>query len=341
VTEPRLKNNSAADLRLWKRFLSSWKTAAAVVWLLFSVALAIWWLIFGLGQIDRISQIAGNVPENLVADIARRHRMLLSEGATLVLLLIGGGVALLYHVNREARRNQVMREFFAAFTHDLKTSLASLRLQAESLQEDLNAPNNNQNSLQNTIQNNGAGSEKLIRRLVKDTIRLELQLENSLLLASPKDNSRLLFEGLELSETVQSIAHQWPDLQIIVEGRAKVVGDQRAIESIFKNLLQNAVIHGRATQVKISIQKLDESAVVCIGDNGRGFQGDRSRLGKIFERHSSSSGSGLGLHLAMSLAKRMRGHLQLPVQAETGKGFVVEVHLPLFSADENFAEGKA
>ena len=30
-----------------------------------------------------------------------------------------------------------MRAFFMAFTHDLKTSLASLRLQAEALREDL------------------------------------------------------------------------------------------------------------------------------------------------------------------------------------------------------------
>lgn len=311
----------------------SWKQAAVFVWLTFSVALAIWWLIFGLHQIDRVQQFMGPAPEAFAEEFARQHRMLVLEGVTLVVLLLVGGTALLYYITTEIRRTQRVREFFAAFTHDLKTSLASLRLQAESLEEDL------KNSAQ----------ERLVRRLVKDTVRIELQLENSLLLASPSDNSRFLIESIRVADLFQSMQHQWPDLTIDVLGEITVEADRRALESVIKNILQNSVVHGRASKVSVTLSSGDGLKAIdtmgaigasgaggshdlkCkirIDDNGRGFKGERSKLGTMFERHSSTSGSGLGLYLASELLKRFYGKISFPETA--GKtGFSVEIELPL------------
>lgn len=302
-----------------RRTQLNWRMPLTMLWLLFSLALACWWVIFGLAQIDRISHLAtqlgaagGADPSATGAalDIARRHRMLISEGATLVLLLLGGGLALLYHVRAEMTRAQKLREFFAAFTHDIKTSLASLRLQAESLEEDAA----------------GSPHERLLKRLVRDTVRLELQLENSLLLASPDDSSRFLLEPLSLRDLLEPMAHHWPELKVEIDGDARVLADRRAVESIFKNLLQNCVVHGRATEMHVKIERIPGGHVVTrLLDNGRGFTGDSKRLGLIFERHGSSSGSGLGLYLATNLARRLDGQLNFP---EASRGFAVEVVLP-------------
>lgn len=291
----------------------SWRYAAAVVWLLFSVALAVWWLVFGLAQIDRISDLAGSAPPELTKEIARRHRMLVSEGATLIVLLLVGGAALLNLVRRETLNARRLREFFASFTHDLKTSLASLRLQAESLEEDLR-------------ESTEPSQAKLVRRLVKDTVRLELQLENSLLLASPDDRSRFFLEAIELKTLLNSMTHHWPDLRFEISGQAKIYADHRAVESIVKNLLQNAVVHGRATHVRARIETKSGFAVLRIEDDGSGFKGDLQKLGVMFERHGTSSGSGLGLYLAKSLAERLNGELRF---CESDSGFVVEIDLPL------------
>jgi malonyl CoA-acyl carrier protein transacylase len=51
-------------------------------------------------------------------------------------LLVSGGVALVVSIRREQTRQDTVEAFFMAFTHDLKTTLASLQLQAESLVED-------------------------------------------------------------------------------------------------------------------------------------------------------------------------------------------------------------
>src|SRR5947207_1583083 len=134
------------------------------VWVVFTVTLAGWWLIFGLRQLDLINQ--SNL-ENAV-QLNRHYQMLLWEGGILIASLIGGGLALFYFARREQKRHAQVEEFFAAFTHDAKTAIASLRLQAESLREDF------------------AQSEAnpLLERLLSDTLRLQLQLENSLFLVN-------------------------------------------------------------------------------------------------------------------------------------------------------------
>src|SRR6184192_4098444 len=143
----------------------NWIVIALVgLWVAFTVTLAAWWLIFGLRQLDLINQ------SNLegAVQLHRHYQMLLWEGGILIVSLIGGGMALFYYARREQKRHAQVEEFFAAFTHDAKTALASLRLQAESLREDF------------------AGDEPnpLLDRLLGDTLRLQLQLENSLFLVN-------------------------------------------------------------------------------------------------------------------------------------------------------------
>src|SRR4051812_47119943 len=102
-------------------------------WLLFTVSLAVWWMIFGLKQNEKLALQAHAVPE----EVFRGQRMLHWEGAVLVLMLLIGGLALLYFTLKEADRHKRVKQFFATLTHELKTPLASLRIQVESLQEDL------------------------------------------------------------------------------------------------------------------------------------------------------------------------------------------------------------
>ncbi len=291
----------------------SWRLWAVAAWLVFSVALAVWWLIFGLQQSARLTELAaaGNsaVTGEIAREVTRQHRMLMSEGVTLVIMLLCGGAALLWSIGTDLKRARRIQEFLGAFTHDLKTSLSSLRLQTEALEEDLK----------------DSGQARLAKRLVKDTVRLELQLENSLALAAPESESPLLMEPVELGELLETLSAYWPDLVVKIEGESVVSVDRRAVESIFKNLAQNAVVHGRASRVTIDVKREGPWTRVRFADDGRGFRGNFSRLGRMFERHSSTSGSGLGLSLAMKLASRMGGGLTV---LDVPEGFAVEVILP-------------
>ena len=279
--------------------------ALVAVWVVFTVTLAGWWLVFGLRQLDLINQ--SNL-ENAV-QLHRHYQMLMWEGGILIASLIGGGLALFYYVRREQKRHAQVEEFFAAFTHDAKTALASLRLQAESLREDF------------------AGSEAnpLLERLLGDTLRLQLQLENSLFLVN-LPRGKFFLQPIRLSDRVEALRLHWPSVTITQSGDGLVMADARALESILTNLVQNAVIHGHATQVEMNVRGKPGRLVITVVDNGRGFEGDPSQLGKLFVRHARSSGSGVGLYIVRRLAKAMHGTIQF-CSGEEGS-LVAELELP-------------
>src|SRR5256714_14363957 len=86
--------------------------ALVSLWLIFTVTLAGWWLVFGLRQLDLIKSLAGT------SDLHRYYQMLMWEGGILIASLLGGGVALLFYARREQKRQAQGEEFFAGFTHD-------------------------------------------------------------------------------------------------------------------------------------------------------------------------------------------------------------------------------
>src|SRR5881392_4482524 len=176
----------------------NWIVIALVgLWVAFTVTLAAWWLIFGLRQLDLINQ------SNLegAVQLHRHYQMLMWEGGILIASLIGGGVALYYYARREHKRHAQVEEFFAAFTHDAKTALASLRLQAESLREDLASGEPN----------------PLLDRLLGDTLRLQLQLENSLFLVN-LPRGKFFLQPIRLSDRIEPLRLHWPSVTITQSG---------------------------------------------------------------------------------------------------------------------------
>jgi signal transduction histidine kinase len=280
------------------------KILLVALWVTFTVTLAVWWLIFGLRQLDLLSQFHVEQSDQL----QRHYQMLLWEGGILIASLVGGGLALFYYARREQKRHRQVEEFFAAFTHDAKTALASLRLQAESLKEDL-----------------GANPNPLLDRLLQDTLRLQLQLENSLFLVH-LTTGRLLNEPVRIGHLIDALRYHWPELTIVERGDGMVRGDSRALESVLMNLIHNAVKHGEATQIRITAEPRGTGRLVLsVSDNGKGFSGDFKQLGQLFVRHARGSGSGVGLYISSQLAKRMNATLRFAPGAE--RGFVAELDL--------------
>lgn len=283
---------------------TTWQYVAAIGWLVFTVALASWWLIFGLSQARQLGDLEG--PE--AAQLGRVTRMLILEGVMLVAMLVAGGVALLVAIRLEQRRRRDMRAFFMAFTHDLKTSLASLRLQAEILREDLPQAAGNPN----------------LQRMLKDAVRLELQLENALFFT--QTDGAVFLEPIRVGALVDQLRDDWPELQIEVTGDQRVRADRRALESILRNLMQNAVVHGRARTMTIALTREASGAIeIVLADDGVGAQVDVSMaLDRPFERRTPTSGSGVGLFVCRGLLHQMQGRIQLLGSAP----FTVSIQLP-------------
>jgi signal transduction histidine kinase len=272
----------------------------AAVWLVFTLSLAGWWLYLGLSLLGQLDAHQAS----LHAEVLRQRKMLIWEGSAWMLLLTGGGVFLIYLIGNERRSARTLRKFLATFSHDLKTALTSLQLQTEIIREQ-------------------SGNLPALSRLEADVVRLQLQLENSLFLASEK-NLAVLMETVSLKSALDSIKERWPSLKIELDGDALLRADRRALESILSNILQNSQVHGKAKHVRFSAWREGAHRVkLRVIDDGRGFQGAVSRLGNLFERHNPSSGSGIGLYTIDQLAQRMGGEVQF--ESPASGGFAVDL----------------
>lgn len=280
------------------------KTNLAILWLLFTVTFAVWWFKLSLDHVTELAHLQPSEAERW----EDQRRMILWEGTAWLFLLAAGGGSLIFLVKKENERVQTIRGFFASFSHEVKTSLASLRLQAESLKDDLRDQR-----------------FPVLDRLIADTVRLQLQLENSLFFAS-QNNIELYVQKLSLRQIIERMREQWPGLQFEVTTECYIQGDDRAIRTIFSNLIQNAMVHGRAKNVRIEAQSTgDKKIVIRFEDDGKGFTESAKQLGQLFHRPTATSGSGLGLYIARLLSEQMGGSLMI-----TGgqKGFAVEVTVP-------------
>lgn len=248
--------------------LFNWKINSAIVWLFFTVSLASWWMVLGL-------KYSGP-----------KKSMIVAEGLTLIVLLAGGGIALIYYILQERRRNFKLNRFFASANHELKTYMASLRLRAEGLSEDLE----------------GRPESLSASKIVRDTVRLELQLENSLIFSEPKDR-QLFIEDINISNYLDEIVDQWPNIKIIFAGELCLKADRRLLDVIVKNLIQNAIVHGEASAVNFELG----SSSIVVTNNGKEFIGDLMKLGEMFYRHQHKSRSGIGLHLVKTLVESLGG----------------------------------
>lgn len=281
-----------------------WWFLGLSIWGLFTISLATWWYVFVMREIQREYLVAASPP----AEFARKVTMIKYEGLALVVSLLAMVAATGTLLYRELKRARAVRRFFATFTHELKTPLASLRLQAESLAEELTG--------------NGQSANKYLTRLIADTERLELQLENSLLLSSLDSNRHVHLEDVELQELVSNLAREVPKVEVSMLLDVETIrADRRALSTILRNLLHNTFVHGQASKVTVTSKNDGTKTTISVIDNGIGgglSEGEIKRLGSIFYRPKGGSGNGIGLYLCKELMERMGGSVRFSINDPTG-----------------------
>jgi len=264
----------------------NWKFILSVSWLIVTIVFALWWLINSLNMLNLNTNLA-------VEEVKRLRFMLMSEGISWIILLLLGGITLIYFVLKELKKNEETKKFVASFSHDLKTSIASLRLQAESLKEDVK----------------DSESQILIKRLVDDSLRLQVQLENSLEFAS-ENKIKLHMEKVNLKQLINSMRYHWPEINLILDSdEDTIVADRRALDIIMRNIIYNAKVHADAKNINFSVIKKSNKKVIKVLNDGRQFIGNINKLGDLYYRQNPSSGSGLGLYIVTSLMKLMSGDI--------------------------------
>lgn len=277
------------------------KTILAILWLLFTFSLVTWWWVFFLHRLSPNETLS-------IYQNDSSYRMIAWEGSILMASILLGGIALVVFTIRDQRRHERLRFFFATFSHDIKTSIARLRLQAEVLEEELTAD-----------------SHPILSRLMSDIHRLDLQLENSLLLAHI-ENGTFNIESCSLTKILSHLRNDFPEVTLELEREVQLLADQRALLSVFKNLIQNAILHGKATQIKISPQIPTSGFIqLTVRDNGLGFQGPTEKLGSELLTSQNRNSNGIGLLITTRLIETMGGKISF--ESKDHQGFSATLSL--------------
>jgi PAS domain S-box-containing protein len=100
------------------------------------------------------------------------------------------------------------------------------------------------------------------------------------------------------------------------------------LDSVFRNLLKNAIQHNDAAVPEVSVSATvdGETARVRVADNGPGIPDERkSGLFEKGEKSTDSEGAGLGLHLVETLVESYGGSVRVEDNDPEGAVFVVEL----------------
>ena len=241
--------------------------------------------------------------EEMFTRLDHQHitKMLTWEGGTFIFLLILISATLIGLYLKDQKRTKALHYFFASVTHELKTPLASIKLQGEVLSEMIDQKNN-------------PALNKLLTRLIHDTSKLEGQMDNLLQLSSLERGGNLNLVSIKLLPFVKNLAKKFTDyegIEVEIKGKETDItiwADEFALELILKNLLENTKRHSKSNAIQITIERNKDKVHFSYSDGGI-FTGDPKKLATLFYKHDSKKGSGIGLYLIKKLIEKMQGEV--------------------------------
>lgn len=121
------------------------------------------------------------------------------------------------------------------------------------------------------------------------------------------------------------IRNEWPELELSMTADAQVFGDELALRSVFRNLIQNAVMHGKATKLQLVVKSSLQEVEIQFQANGEAFTGNLAELGRNFIQPKSSHGNGLGLYLTRFLVEKLGGRIEFSLNSTSQ--LIVQVNL--------------
>jgi PAS domain S-box-containing protein len=231
---------------------------------------------------------------------------------------------------RRARAEEALRvrdEFLSIASHELRTPISTLRLQADSavrLMQKGEGAVPYQRVLER-MQKVGGEVERL-ERLVHDLLEVTRITSGRIALrAGDADLATLTTSVLErLAEHLESAGCP---VTFRTEGDTSGYWDADRLDQVIVNLLTNAAKYGRGTPIEVDLIGHDDTVEMRVRDRGIGIPADH--LQTIFERFERAAdvkhygGFGLGLWIARQLVEAHRGTIRAESVAGQGATFVV------------------
>lgn len=295
-----VRRNMAGNLAL--------RTLGPIAVMMPILMLVVWWVVSGsLQPVARVrSQVAARQADDLspVSDngLPDEVRPLVQE-----LNLLFGRVKTAF---------EAQQHFVADAAHELRTPLAALRLQAQSLDRA-----DNPDARRVAVARLTAGIDRATR-LVEQLLVLARQEATAAegAVSRPVDLADLARRTV--ADLAGVAAAKGVDLGVQQADPATVEGQPDALQILLRNLVDNAVKYtpGGGT-VDISVQHEGQKIVVQVEDSGPGIPPEERE--RVFDRFyrvagSDAAGSGLGLAIIKAIAERHGATLALDASQRLG-----------------------
>lgn len=261
----------------------------------------------------------------------------LTEVALLVLgiiffaLIITGLVLNTIFLVREIRRNEQHDAFLNSVTHELKTPIASIKLYLETLktrevpmekrQEFYDVMLADSNRLLNTVEQvlQASKTREKKRQLSMSEIRIGRVIADAVSIVQNR---------YHLDDGVIRVAEPADDVVVF--------GDESELQTVFVNLLDNAVKYSgeeRKISVRTKKSSLNNKIDILLKDNGIGIP--TAELKRIFKRFyrvtgpaaKEAKGTGLGLAIVKSIIEKHGGKITAESKGP-GRGTTFLIQLP-------------
>ena len=211
--------------------------------------------------------------------------------------------------------------FYAQAAHDLKQPLQALKIFVSLLKDERLTP----------IQ------ADLMQKIEDSTANFEFWLNNLLENAKSDSKSCVLHKAVfNLKELLFALAQEYKQIadyqhkSLTFWGKdVYIKSDNKLIERIIRNLLNNALKYGRG-KIALKWYKVGSAVKIVVSDNGIGLKPEEQK--HLFEAYYQCSrhygcGSGLGLAIVKEFADVL--HMNVQIYSKWRKGTLIVLRLPL------------
>jgi two-component system, OmpR family, sensor histidine kinase BaeS len=227
-----------------------------------------------------------------------------------------------------ASARQARQQWIADIAHELRTPLAVLRAELESLEDGVRP-------LDQAAISSLAGETGRLARLVEDLHTLSLSDLGALTYyKEPVAIAEVIEDVLESQR--RALAQQGLETRTELDGAVRVLGDEARLTQVFANLLQNSMRYTDAPgTIAVAVVRRGSDVVVRWADSAPGVPDEElarltERLYRVEgSRNRASGGAGLGLAIAKAIVGGHGG--TLTARASALGGIEMEIVLPAYS----------
>lgn len=315
----------------------------AIITILFTYIIAqfLWWEVLLVRQLNQLINEKQKILELSISEEAKlkseiealnksrinKSIMIVGEGTIFLLLLLFGINKIRKANKRELELLNQKNNFLLSITHELKTPLATMKLQLQTIEK---------HKLEEAKQ------QELVKIALSENQRLNGLIDNILLAANMQHNNyNISKETINLSEFATGLIKtnfknelDAGMLTLDIKPDIKCTIDKVAFPSVINNLIENAIKYSAdEIEINFSVYTANNKVYLIVKDKGIGISdNEKESVFNQFYRSGNeeirrTKGTGLGLFIVKYIVEKHGGKISVKNNSPKGSIFEIELNI--------------